>query len=65
MTQSEGNTAKTTCFKSLRIGPEVKLAGRWMGGAIPKAPQSQGLAPKYKQEQSAHLKCFNIKTNSF
>ena len=40
MTQSEGNTAKTTCFKSLRIGHEVKLAGRWMGGAIPKAPQS-------------------------
>lgn len=36
-----------------------------MEGVIYKTPRSYDLALEYKQEQSAYLKCLNIKTDTF
>lgn len=58
-----GGTANMGSLQNLQTRPGRKTAGRLMVAVICKTPYD--LAAQHEQEQSAYLKCFNIKTNTF
>lgn len=58
-----GGTANMGTLQNLHTRPGIKTAGRLMVGVICKTPYD--LAAQHQQEQSAYLKCFNIKANTY